>query len=84
MRLEWADTMTKTTKAEELSCTHGPDSQLCILSSAQVAYPWLRRSSFSGSTEILTSQFFGLHCFEWASHVALVVKKTKNKNPPAM
>ena len=76
-------TMTKTTKGEELSSTRRPDSQLCILSSAPSCLSMAKKVSFSGSTEILTSQFFGLHCFEWASHVALAVKKKNKKKKPS-
>ena len=53
-------------------------SSVCFLQH-QVASPRLRRLPSSGSIEILTSQFFGLHCFEWASHVVLEVKRQKNK-----
>ena len=45
----------------------------------QVACPWLRRLSFSGSTEILPFRFFGLHYFEWASQVVLVIKNKQTK-----
>ena len=54
-------------------------SSVCFLQH-QVASPRLRRLPSSGSIEILTSQFFGLHCFEWASHVVLEVKRQKKQN----